>query len=61
MSPQYYTVERQYSPIRANGSPVLFRLTYRRDWFAERGLWRDMLVNQEIIRKGARSALCPQA
>ena len=40
MSPNYYTVERQCSPIRTHGSPVWFRLTYRREWMAERGLWR---------------------
>ena len=52
MSPNYYTVERQCSPLRADVSPVWFRLTYQREWLAERGVWRDMLVNQEIISKG---------
>ena len=49
MTPQYDPVERQCSPVREDGSPVWFKLTYRRDWVAERGLWRDMLVNQEIV------------
>jgi hypothetical protein len=51
MNPNYYTVERQCSPIRTQGSPVWFRLTYRREWMAERGLWRDTLVNEEMIGK----------
>ena len=51
MSPNYYTVERQCSPVRADGSPVWFRLTYRSEWMVERGLWRDTVVNQEIISK----------
>lgn len=52
MIPNYFTLERQCSPIRTVGSPVWFRLTYRREWVVERGLWRDTLVNQEIISKG---------
>jgi hypothetical protein len=49
MTPNYYTVERQCSQVRVVGSPVWFRLTYRREWMEDRELWRDTLVNQEII------------
>jgi len=52
MTPNYCTVERQCSPIRTDGPPVWFRLTYRREWIAERGFWRDTLVSQEIISNG---------
>ena len=51
MNPNYYTVERQCSPVRIDGYPVWFRLTYRREWMQERGLWRDTLVSQEMISK----------
>ena len=51
MNPNYYTVERQCSPMRTQGSAVWFRLTYLREWMPERGLWRDMLLSQEIIGK----------
>ena len=51
MTFNYYSVERQCSPIRSDGSPVWFRLTYRREWMAERELWRDTVVNQERINK----------
>lgn len=50
MNPNYYTVERQCSPIRTDGL-VWFRLTYRREWIPERGLWRDTVVNRERINK----------
>lgn len=50
MNPNYYTVERQCSPVRVD-TPVWLRLTYRREWMEERGLWRDTLVNQEMISK----------
>jgi hypothetical protein len=52
MNPNYFTVERQCSPLRVNGAPVWFRLTYQREWLAERELRRDTLVHQEIIGKG---------
>ncbi len=49
MTTSYYTVERQCSPVGTYGAPIWFRLTYRREWVAERSFWRDTLVSQETM------------
>jgi len=50
---QEYSVTVWRTAIR-EWSETLFRLTFRREWVAERNCWRDVLVKQE--RLGGRTA-----
>jgi hypothetical protein len=38
-----------FCAMLAAGSLVQFRLSYRGDWMADDGLWRDWLVKQETM------------
>lgn len=40
-----YSVTVWRTPVRES-KEVLYRLTYRREWVAERGFWRDTLAYQ---------------
>lgn len=43
-----YSITVWRTPVR-EWMEVLYRLTYRREWVAERSCWRDVLVKEEKI------------